>query len=407
MLVLVINCGSSSVKYNLIETEDERDICKGVVERIGAVTSIVKHEPVGKKHTKDTRIISDHTEALQEIMSFLMDPENQIIESPSDIKAVGHRVVHGGEMFKDSVLIDDDVLTAIEQAFDLAPLHNPPNLKGIQAARKNLPDVPHVAVFDTAFHHSLPPKSYLYGIPNRLYRRYKIRRYGFHGTSHYYVSRQYYKLIDKPVEETKVITCHLGNGASIAAIDGGKSVDTSMGFTPLSGLVMGTRSGDIDPSILFYLVEKEELPLNNLHALLNRHSGLLGLSGYASDMRDLISEAENGDRRCQQAIDVFCYKIKQYIGSYIATMNGCDAIIFTAGIGENASLIREQSLEDMDQLGIKIDKKKNRDIERGVIQKINSTDSLTDIYVIPTNEELVIAIDTAKIATASDQSPWV
>ncbi len=407
MLVLVINCGSSSVKYNLIETSEERDVCKGMIERIGAITSIVKHEPVGKKHAKDTRSISNHTEALQEIMNYLLSAENNIIESPSDIKAVGHRVVHGGEMFKDSVLIDNDVLDAIEQAFDLAPLHNPPNLKGIQAAQKNLPGVPHVAVFDTAFHHSLPPEAYLYGIPNRLYRRYKIRRYGFHGTSHYYVSRQYYKLIDKPVSETKVITCHLGNGASIAAIDGGKSIDTSMGFTPLSGLVMGTRSGDIDPSILFYLVEKEELPLKNLHALLNRHSGLLGLSGYAGDMRDLIEEAGNGDRRCQQAIDVFCYKIKQYIGSYIAAMNGCDAIIFTAGIGENSPLIRQQSLAKMDYLGISVDENKNQNAERGTIQKISADSSKTDVYVVPTNEELVIAIDTAKIALASGQSPWV
>ncbi|MEX0662811.1 MAG: acetate kinase [Balneolaceae bacterium] len=407
MLILVINCGSSSVKYNLIETSEERDVCKGMIERIGAVTSIVKHEPTGKDHTKDTRSISNHTEALQEIMNYLLSAENKIIESPSDIKAVGHRVVHGGEMFKDSVLIDKDVLEAIEEAFDLAPLHNPPNLKGIQAAQKNLPDVPHVAVFDTAFHHSLPPEAYLYGIPNRLYRRYKIRRYGFHGTSHYYVSRQYYKLIDKPMSETKVITCHLGNGASISAIDGGKSIDTSMGFTPLSGLVMGTRSGDIDPSILFYLVEKEELPLKNLHALLNRHSGLLGLSGYAGDMRDLIEEAGNGDRRCQQAIDVFCYKIKQFIGSYIAAMNGCDAIIFTAGIGENSPLIRQQSLAKMDYLGISVDGDKNQNAERGKIQKISANSSKTDVYVVPTNEELVIAIDTAKIALAADQSPWV
>ncbi|PWN07969.1 acetate/propionate family kinase [Rhodohalobacter mucosus] len=407
MLVLVINCGSSSVKYNLIETSDETDICKGLIERIGAVTSIVKHEPTDKKHTKHTRVISNHGEALQEIMSYLLNPDNEIISSPADIKAVGHRVVHGGEMFKDSVLIDDDVTEAIEHAFDLAPLHNPPNLKGIEAAKQHLPDVPHVAVFDTAFHHSLPPHAYLYGIPNRLYRRYKIRRYGFHGTSHYYVSRQYYKVTDKPVADTKVITCHLGNGASVAAIDGGNSIDTSMGFTPLSGLVMGTRSGDIDPSILFYIVEKEELPLNSLHALLNRHSGLLGLSGYASDMRDLISEANNGDRRCQQAIDVFCYRIKQYIGSYIASLNGCDAIIFTAGIGENSPLIRKQSLQDMEYLGIKIDDSLNQNAKSGAVQRISASDSKTEVYVVPTNEELVIAIDTAKIAQATNQSPWL
>ncbi len=407
MLVLVINCGSSSVKYNLIETEDAKDVCKGIVERIGAVTSIVKHEPEGKKHTKTTRVIANHEEALQEIMNYLLNEDNGIISSPSDIKAVGHRVVHGGEMFKDSVLIDDDVTHAIEEAFDLAPLHNPNNLKGIQAAKKHLPTIPHVAVFDTAFHHSLPAKAYLYGIPNRLYRRYKIRKYGFHGTSHYYVSRQYYKLTEKPVEETKVISCHLGNGASLTAIEGGKSIDTSMGFTPLSGIVMGTRSGDLDPSILFYIMEKEEVTMNSLHALLNRHSGLLGLSGYASDMRDLIAEAENGDRRCQQAIDVFCYKVKQYIGSYIATMNGCDAILFTAGIGENSPYIREKSVADLDYLGIKLDREKNEKAERGKIEKISSEDSKVEVYIVPTNEELVIAIDAAKIAQATQQSPWL
>ena len=407
MLVLVINCGSSSVKYNLIEASEKRDICKGIIERIGAVTSIVKHEPEGRSPLKDTRTIANHTEALQEIMNYLLSPGNEIISSKDEIKAVGHRVVHGGEMFKDSVLINDDVMKAIEEAFDLAPLHNPPNLRGIHAAKENLPDIPHVAVFDTAFHQSLPSKAYLYGIPNRLYRRHKIRRYGFHGTSHYYVSRQYYKLSEKPRDETRVITCHLGNGASLAAIKGGDSVDTSMGFTPLSGLVMGTRCGDIDPSILFYLVEKEEIDLTSLHALLNRHSGLLGLSGYASDMRDLIAEAEKGDRRCQQAIDVFCYKIKQYIGSYMATMNGCDAIIFTAGIGENSALVRKQALAEMEGMGIELDEKKNASVIPGNIEKISTDTSRTDIYVVPTNEELVIAIDTAKIAKANNQTPWL
>lgn len=407
MLVLVINCGSSSVKYDLIETDNEKGICKGIIERIGAVTSIIKHQPHNGKSIKDTKTINNHSEALQEIMHYLFNADNQIVNSPTDIKAVGHRVVHGGEMFKDSVLIDENVIEAIEQAIDLAPLHNPPNLKGIQAARKFLPDIPHVAVFDTAFHHSIPAEAYLYGIPNRLYRRYKIRKYGFHGTSHYFVSRQFYKLTNQPVETSKIISCHLGNGASIAAIKGGQSIDTSMGFTPLSGLVMGTRCGDIDPSILFYLVEKEELPLNNLHALLNRHSGLLGLSGYAADMRDLIAEANNGDRRCQQAIEVFCHKVKQYIGSYMATMNGCNAIIFTAGIGENSSLIRSKSLANLNYLGIEIDEKKNNSIEAGVISKISTDNSPVAIYVIPTNEELVIALDAAKIALASTQSPWI
>lgn len=407
MLVLVINCGSSSVKYDVIETEERRDICRGIVERIGAVTSILKHEPAGKERIKETKVINDHGEALQEILNFLLSDEAGVLSSPSDIKAVGHRVVHGGEMFKDSVLIDDVVKDAIKQAFDLAPLHNPPNLKGIQAAQERLPDIPHVAVFDTAFHHSLPPHAYLYGIPNRLYRRHKIRKYGFHGTSHYYVSRQYYKLTDKPRKDTKVITCHLGNGASIAAIKGGESIDTSMGFTPLSGMVMGTRSGDLDPSILFYIMEKEEIQLNSLHSMLNRHSGLLGLSGYASDMRDLIEEARNGDRRCQQAIDVFCYTIKKYIGSYIAALNGCDAILLTAGIGENSPVIRQKALENLDGLGIEIDSEKNENLTRGKIEKISSDTSKTEIYVVPTNEELVIAIDAAKIASAKGQTPWV
>lgn len=407
MLILVINCGSSSVKYNLINTKDESDICKGIVERIGAVTSIVKHEPANGSYTKDTRVIANHGEALQEILNYLMSPENKIIHSPSDIKAVGHRVVHGGEKFKDAVLIDDVVKEAIEQAFDLAPLHNPPNLKGIQAAEERLPDVPHVAVFDTAFHHSIPPQAYLYGIPNRLYRRHRIRKYGFHGTSHYFVSRQYYKLTQKPKGETRVITCHLGNGASIAAIKGGESVDTSMGFTPLSGMVMGTRSGDLDPSILFYIIEKEEIQLNSLHAMLNRHSGLLGLSGYASDMRDLISEAKNGDRRCQQAIDVFCYDIKKYVSSYMGIMNGCDAIIFTAGIGENSSLVRKNALSEMDGVGIILDEEKNEQVKPGEITKISRDDSRVEVYVIPTNEELVIAIDAAKIAAARGQTPWL
>lgn len=407
MLVLVINCGSSSVKYNLIDTSNESDVCRGMVERIGAVTSIVKHEPLEGNRRKETKSIGNHTEALQEILDYLMSSENQIISSPADIKAVGHRVVHGGEKFKDAVLIDEVVKEAIEQAFDLAPLHNPPNLKGIEAAEDRLPDIPQVAVFDTAFHHSIPPHAYLYGIPNRLYRRHKIRKYGFHGTSHYFVSRQYYKLTDKPRAETRVISCHLGNGASIAAIKGGGSVDTSMGFTPLSGMVMGTRSGDLDPSILFYIIEKEEIQLNSLHAMLNRHSGLLGLSGYASDMRDLIAEAKNGDRRCQQAIDVFCYDIKKYVGSYIGVMNGCDAILFTAGIGENSPLIRKKALAEMDNLGIQIDEKRNDRVKPGEITKISTDSSAVEVFVVPTNEELVIAIDAAKIASAHGQTPWL
>ncbi len=404
MKILVINCGSSSIKYQLIDSQEKETLCKGLVERIGAVTSIIKQEFKGEKAVKKSMAIDNHAVALKVIMELLIEADNDYLHSLDEIEAVGHRVVHGGETFKDSVLIDEDVEEAIEHAFDIAPLHNPPNLQGIRAAKKHLPNVPHVAVFDTAFHHSIPQHAYLYGIPNRLYRRYKIRRYGFHGTSHYYVSRQYFKLSGKPKEGSKIITCHLGNGGSITAIKDGDSYDTSMGFTPLEGLVMGTRSGDIDPSILFYLIEKEELSLANVHALLNKHSGLLGLSGYAADMRDLLEEADNGDRRCKEAIDVFCYKAKKYIGSYIASLNGVDAIIFTGGIGENAPKIREQILSEMEGLGIKVDGDRNKNLPENKI--ISTEDSNTDIYVIPTNEELVIAIDAAKIAIASKQTPW-
>lgn len=404
MKILVINCGSSSIKYQLINTEEKETLCKGIVERIGAVTAIVKQEFKGEKPIKKSMALDNHATALKTIMDLLLSADNDHLKSLDEIEAVGHRVVHGGETFKDSVLIDEFVEEAIQAAYDIAPLHNPPNLQGIRAAKQHLPNVPHVAVFDTAFHHSIPQHAFLYGIPNRLYRRYKIRRYGFHGTSHYYVSRQYYKLKGVKKEGTKIITCHLGNGGSITAIKDGLSIDTSMGFTPLEGLVMGTRSGDIDPSILFYIIEKEELSLANVHALLNKHSGLLGLSGYAGDMRDLMEEAENGDRRCQEAIDVFCYRAKKYIGSYIAAMNGVDAIIFTGGIGENAAKIRSLILEDMEYAGVLLDEGLNLDRKGGF--NINHADSKVDIMVIPTNEELVIAIDSAKIAIASKQTPW-
>lgn len=404
MKILVINCGSSSIKYQLINTVNEECLCKGLVERIGAVTSIIKQEFKDEKPVKKSLVIENHASALKKIMELLLAADNDHLHSLDEIEAVGHRVVHGGESFKDSVLIDEDVEEAIEQAFDIAPLHNPPNLQGIRAAKEHLPNVPHVAVFDTAFHHSIPKHAFLYGIPNRLYRRYKIRKYGFHGTSHYYVSRKYHQLTDAPKEGSKIITCHLGNGCSITAIKDGLSIDTSMGFSPLEGLVMGTRSGDIDPSILFYLIEKEELSLANVHALLNKHSGLLGLSGYAADMRDLLDEAENGDRRCNEAIDVFCYRIQKYIGSYIAAMNGVDAIIFTGGIGENAAPIRTKILNNMEYAGIHMDESRNEKLNEGT--KVSADNSSVDVHVIPTNEELVIAIDAAKIAVASKQTPW-
>jgi acetate kinase len=404
MKILVINCGSSSIKYQLINTDDRLTLCKGLVERIGAVTSIVRHEFLGEKPLKKSIAIENHAAALGKIIDLLIQTNNEFLHSVDEIEAVGHRVVHGGELFKDSVLIDEDVESAIEQAFDIAPLHNPPNLQGIRAAKKLLPNIPHVAVFDTAFHHSIPQHAYLYAIPNRLYRRYKIRRYGFHGTSHYFVSREYFNRLNKQKDGSKLISCHLGNGGSITAIKDGKSYDTSMGFTPLEGLVMGTRSGDIDPSILFFLIEKEELSLANVHALLNKHSGLLGLSGYAGDMRDLLAEAEQGDRRCNEAVDVFCYRAKKYIGSYMAALNGADALIFTGGIGENSPTIRTKIVQDLDYLGLEIDQKKNNELEG--FGPIHSEQSKVEIYVVPTNEELVIAIDAAKIAIASKQTPW-
>lgn len=408
MIVLVINCGSSSVKYQIIQSDTEECLCSGLIERIGAVTSIVHHHPTIGDRVKKSIQIETHDEAILEILNFIKSGTYEGFSGLEDIVAVGHRVVHGGETFKDSVMIDDSVIDAIEHAIDLAPLHNPPNLMGIRAAKKALPDLPHVAVFDTAFHHSLPAKSYLYGIPNRFYRRYKIRRYGFHGPSHYYVSRKYFSMngIESGQPGTRVISCHLGNGASICAIKDGKSVDTSMGFTPLEGLVMGTRSGDIDPSILFYLVEKEELTLTALHSLLNRHSGLLGLSGYAADMRDLIEEAKAGDRRCQQAIDVFCYRAKKYVTSYMGVLNGADAIIFTGGIGENSADVRAEVCSDLSFFGIEIDKKRNESPGAGE-QKISTENSKVEVWIIPTNEELVIAKDATKIATAARQSPWL
>jgi acetate kinase len=407
MIILVINCGSSSVKYQLIKADEEELICSGIVERIGAITSIVKHDLPGEKTKKITKVLENHTSALNEIMDFLLDGEDPVLQDRNEIKAVGHRVVHGGETFKDSVLIDDDVIAAIEQSVDLAPLHNPPNLKGIRAAQKSLSDIPHVAVFDTAFHHSIPPEAYLYAIPNRLYRRYKIRKYGFHGTSHYYVSRRYFQLKEQSRKNSRVISCHLGNGASICAIKDGNSIDTSMGFTPVSGLIMGTRTGDIDPSIIFYLVEKEELPLKSIHDLINRHSGLLGLSGYAADMRELLQEVDNGDYRCKQAVDAFCYRVKQYIGNYMAVLNGADSIIFTGGIGENSSRIRKMILSDLSFAGVEIDLEANENAGFGKETKISTPNSKVDVWVIPTNEELVIAKDAAKIAEASMQSPWI
>ena len=403
MNVLVINCGSSSLKFDVIDGETHETLAEGVVERIGAVSSLASVRIGEGKKQRQALQASDHGEALRFVMKTLFEGDEKM---DVEIEAVGHRVVHGGEEFADAVLIDDEVCDAIRDAFDLAPLHNPANLRGIKAAQETFPDVPHVAVFDTAFHQTLPEHAYLYAIPNRLYRRHKIRRYGFHGTSHYYVSRQLYELADIRKTDSRVITAHLGNGASMCAIRNGRSVDTSMGMTPLAGLVMGTRSGTIDPSIVFDLVEKEELTLAEVHTLLNKYSGLLGLSGYAADMRDLLAEADKGDLRCRQAVNVFCFRAKGYIGQYLAALNGADALVFTAGIGENSPRVRARICADLENLGIQIDPTRN-EAAVGTAAKISTDASAVQVWTIPTNEELVIAIDTQKIATARVQSPYV
>ena len=403
MNVLVINCGSSSLKFDVLDVEAGETLASGQVERIGAVSSLASIKVGGHKKERKALQAADHAEALRFVMKTLFEGEHKLSVT---IDAVGHRVVHGGEHFADSVFIDDEVIEAIRDAFDLAPLHNPANLRGIQAAMEALPDVPHVAVFDTAFHQTLPEHAYLYAIPNRLYRRHRIRRYGFHGTSHYYVSRRVYELAGIDKGNSRVITAHLGNGCSLAAIRDGRSVDTSMGMTPLAGLVMGTRCGTIDPSIIFDLVEKEELTLAEVHSMLNRYSGLLGLSGYAADMRDLLAEAADGDVRCQQAVDVFCFRAKGYLGQYLAALNGADAVVFTAGIGQNSPVIRARICADLENLGIEIDPERN-EAAVGVAAKISTDASPVQVWAIPTNEELVIAIDTQKIARARVQSPYV
>lgn len=402
MHVLVINCGSSSLKFDVINIDSQETVVRGIVERIGALNSLANWEIDGKKHREAVNAPT-HTEAAKVVLDLLFQGEKPL--SP-DIDAVGHRVVHGGEQFSDSTLLDDSVKEAIRDAFDLAPLHNPANLLGIEAAEAIFTDVPHVAVFDTAFHQTLPPTAYLYAIPNRLYRRHKMRRYGFHGTSHYYVSRRLYELAGIDKDNSRVITTHLGNGCSVAAIRNGRSVDTSMGMTPLAGLVMGTRCGTIDPGLVFDLVDKEDATLSEVHTLLNRYSGLLGLSGYAADMRDLLEEADRGDQRCKQAVEIFCYRARGFLGQYLAALNGADAIVFTAGIGENSPRIREMICAEMDALGITIDRDKN-EAAVGKIGKISTDDSSVQVWSIPTNEELVIAIDAAKIARARSQTPYV
>ena len=394
MNVLVINCGSSSLKFQLINSDTEAVLAKGLCERIGIDGSLT-YQPAGGEKTTENKAMPTHTEAIQFVIDALTDAERGVVKSLDEIEAVGHRVVHGGEKFASSAVITDEMIKAVEECNDLAPLHNPANLIGIAACKKLMPNTPMVGVFDTAFHQTMPEEAYMYGLPYEYYEKYKVRRYGFHGTSHSFVSKRTAEIMNRPYEETKTIVCHLGNGASICAVKNGKSVDTSMGLTPLEGLVMGTRSGDIDPAILEFLAKKEDMDITALMNMLNKKSGVHGVSGISSDFRDLTAGAEAGNKRAQIAIDVFAYRVAKYVGSYVAAMNGVDAIAFTAGIGENVCLVREKVCEYLGYLGITLDKEANA--KRGEEIEISTADSKVKVYVVPTNEELAIARETVAL----------
>ena len=393
MKVLVLNCGSSSLKYQLIDMENEAVLCVGLVERIGIEGSILKQEKDGVegKYIVE-QPMKNHEEAIKLVLDAVVDPTYGGVKDIKEVEAVGHRVVHAGEKFAKSVVITDEVENALKECIDLAPLHNPANIMGIDACKAILPGVPMVAVFDTAFHQTMPKKSYLYGLPHELYTKYGIRRYGFHGTSHKYVSQRAAEMLEKDIKDLKIITCHLGNGASIAAVDGGKCVDTSMGFTPLEGLIMGTRCGDIDAAILPFLMRKENLNADQLDAMMNKQSGVYGMTGISSDFRDIEDAAHNGDEKAQVALDAYAQRVKKYIGSYAAEMNGVDAVVFTAGVGENGIDMREMIASNMEFLGMKLDKEANK--VRGKERVISTEDSAVKILLIPTNEELMIARDT-------------
>ena len=398
MNILVINCGSSSLKFQLIDMTTEAVQAKGLCERIGIDGSRIVYTPAGGEKMTIESPMPTHTEAIKLVLDCLTNAEYGVIKSLKEINAVGHRVVHGGEKFASSTIITDEVIKVIEECNELAPLHNPANLIGINVCRELMPGVPMVGVFDTAFHQTMPKKAYLYGLAIKAYTDYKIRRYGFHGTSHSFVSKRVAEFLGKPVEDLKTIVCHLGNGASICAVDGGKSVDTSMGFTPLAGLVMGTRSGDIDPAILEYYANKEGLTLSEVTTVLNKKSGMEGLTGGKSDFRDLEEGYEAGDQACVDAIEVFCYNVARFVGAYAASLNGVDVIAFTAGIGENSGFVRGKICEYLGYLGITIDAEQNSKRGKDII--ISTPDSKVTVCVIPTNEELMIARDTKALVEA-------
>ena len=397
MKVLVINCGSSSLKYQVLDMTNEALLCKGLVERIGMEGSVITHEKIGMDKVKNVVPMNDHKDAIEQVLAAVQNAEHGVVKSMDEIGAVGHRVVHAGEKFACSVKITEEVIKALEECVELAPLHNPPNLLGIEACKQLMPETPMVGVFDTAFHQTMPPESYIYAIPYEYYQKHGIRRYGFHGTSHKYVAERAAHMLNVSLDDLKLITCHLGNGASVSAIKRGKCIDTSMGFTPLEGLVMGTRSGDIDPAIVTFIREKENLPQGVANEILNKKSGVLGISGVSSDFRDLEEAVAEGNERAALALKVFAHKVRFYIGAYIAEMNGVDAIIFTAGVGENDITMREVICHNLGNLGIKLDPLKNK--VRGKETIISTDDSKVKILLIPTNEELMIARDTYNIVT--------
>ena len=396
MKILVVNCGSSSLKYQLIDMQDENVMAKGYLERIGQEGSFLTHTVNGEKH-KIEKKISNHEEGMELVVEQLLHPEYGVIKDLNEIDAIGHRIVHGGEKFTESVLVDDEVIKGIEDAIKFAPLHNPAHLQGIYACQRAFPSKPNVVVFDTAFHQTMPKKAYMYAIPYEYYDKYKVRKYGAHGTSHRFVSKRVAEIMNKPVEDLKIITCHLGQGASLCAVKDGKSVDTSMGLTPLAGVPMGSRSGDIDPSIVTFLMEKEGLTPQEMDTILNKKSGKLGLSGISIDDRDIEAAIKEGNERAKLAIDNFVYQVAGYIGRFVAQMNGVDVITFAGGIGENGIDARKQICEYLGFLGVKIDDEKNNC--RGKEVEISTPDSKVKVFVIPTNEELMIARDTRDLVS--------
>ena len=397
MKVLVINCGSSSLKYQVLDMDTETLLCKGLVERIGIEGSVIKHEKVGQDKFVLTTPMADHKDAIGHVLNALVDADHGVVKSMDEIGAVGHRVVHGGEKFASSVLLTEEVLKAIDECSELAPLHNPANLQGIAACKALMPNTPMVGVFDTAFHQTMPAESYLYALPYEYYTKYGVRRYGFHGTSHRFVSQKAAEMLGKDLKDLKIITCHLGNGASLAAIKDGKVFDTSMGFTPLAGLVMGTRCGDIDPAIIAYVANKEGKTLADMDKVMNKQSGVFGLSGVSSDFRDVEGAANEGNKQAKEALEVYAHRVKSYIGAYIAEMGGVDAIVFTAGLGENGITMRKTICDGLEGLGIELCDERNN--VRGKDTVISKDSSKVKILLIPTNEELMIAKDTVEIVS--------